>query len=461
MKGNMTEGNSTKILITFSIPIVFGNIMQQLYNTTDAIIVGRLIGKNALASVGVANPIMSIAIFFIFGICIGTSVLMAELFGAGRYKTLKKEISTALIIGMIFTIIMSIFCISISKWLLIITGTPKEILQDSNIFLKIIFGGLIFSFLYNFYSSALRALGDSKTPLIFLLFSCVLNGILCIIFVAVFKLGVAGSALATVVAQGTSSLLCIIYVYIKNPLISIKRKELIIDSSLLKRTIQYSWVTAIQQTCLYIGKLLVQGAVNPFGTNAIAAYNSVTRVDSLVLSPAESFCSSVATYSAQNKGAGKFQRILEGYKKSNIIIAAYSIAASLIVYFGAEIIMNLFVANSEKEVVLIGLNYLKLMSLFYVLAGFCNIFQGLFRGVGKLRITFIATAMQIFVRAALSYALSPFFQISGVCYAMAVGWVLMIAYEGIECKKYFKEIRELKCKNAASLQITSTSILND
>jgi len=440
MKGDMTEGSSSKILITFSIPIVLGNILQQLYNTTDAIIVGKFIGKNALAAVGVANPIMSIAIFFIFGICIGTSVLMSQLFGSGRYKALKKEVSTALIIGIIFTIIMSIICISLSRWMLIITGTPEEILNDADIFLKIIFGGLIFSFLYNFYSSALRAIGDSKTPLIFLLVSCVLNGVLCVIFIVVFKFGVAGSAVATVISQGVSSVLCIVYVYIKIPLIRFKRNELVIDKSLLRRTIQYSWVTAIQQTCLFAGKLLVQGVVNPFGTNAIAAYNSVTRIDSLVLSPADSFGASVATYSAQNKGAGKFDRIIDGYRKSNIIITAYSVAASLIVFWGAERIMYLFVPSSEKEVILIGLRYLKLMSIFYVLAGFCNIFQGLFRGVGKLRITFIATTMQICTRVALSYFFSPYLGISSICYAMAVGWILMIIYEGLECRKYFKEI---------------------
>jgi putative MATE family efflux protein len=443
MKGDMTQGSSAKILTTFAIPMVLGNIFQQLYNTTDAIIVGRFIGKNALASVGVANPIMSIAIFFIFGICIGTSVLISQLFGAEKYKALKKEVSTALIVGIIFTIVMSIVCIFLSRWVLIITGTPKDILNDADIFLKIIFGGLIFSFLYNFYSSALRAIGDSKTPLIFLIVSCVLNGILCVIFIVVFKFGVAGSAIATVIAQGVSSVLCIIYVYIKIPLIRLKRNELVVDKSLLRRTIQYSWVTALQQTCLYIGKLLVQGVVNPFGTNAIAAYNSVTRVDSFVLSPGDGFAASVATYAAQNKGGGKWNRIIEGYKKGNIIITVYSIVTALVVFFGAERIMNLFVPGSEREVILIGVKYLKLMSIFYVLSGFCNIFQGLFRGVGKLRITFNATIMQISVRVALSYILAPYLGISSVCYAVTIGWILMITYEGLSCKKYFKEVKLL------------------
>ncbi|WP_027624021.1 MATE family efflux transporter [Clostridium lundense] len=439
MKGDMTEGNTSKILITFAIPMVFGNIFQQLYNTTDAIIVGRFIGKNALASVGVANPIMSIAIFFIFGICIGTSVLMAQLFGGAKYEDLKKEISTALIAGTVFTIVVSILCMFLSRWFLIITGTPEEILNDADIFLKIIFGGLIFSFLYNFYSSVLRAIGDSKTPLIFLLISCILNAILCVVFVVVFGLGVAGSAIATVIAQGVSSALCILYVYNKIPLIRLTPKELVIDKPLLRQTIQYSWATALQQTCLYIGRLLVQGVVNPFGTNAIAAYNSVTRVDAFMLSPADAFAASVATYSAQNKGAGKWNRIIEGFKKSNIIMTAYSVVTSFIVFLGAEGIMKLFVPGSETEVISIGISYLKLMSIFYVLSGFCNIFQGLFRGVGKLRITLNATFMQIVVRVVLSYMLAPYVGILSVCYAIAVGWILMIIYEGLACKKYFSK----------------------
>lgn len=442
MKGDMTQGNTSKILITFAVPMVIGNIAQQLYNTTDAIIVGRFIGKNALAAVGVANPIMSIAIFFIFGICIGTSVLISQLYGAGRHDALKREVSTALIIGMAFTIGMSIISMLLSKWVLIITGTPGEILKDADIYLKIIFGGLIFSFLYNFYSSALRSVGDSRTPLIFLLISCVLNGVLCVIFVAAFKWGVAGSAIATVIAQGISSVLCIVYVYIRIPLIRLELSELTVDKHLLRKTIQYSWMTALQQTLLYVGKLLVQGVVNPFGTDAIAAYNSVTRVDAFILAPGDSFSASVATYSAQNKGADKWDRIIEGYKKSNVIITVYSVATALIVFIGAEGIMRLFVPGNETEVIVIGVRYLKLMSVFYALSGFCNIFQGLFRGVGKLRVTLVATIMQLGVRIILSYLFAPYLGVSSVAYAIAAGWILMITYEGLTCKKYFKEIRE-------------------
>lgn len=440
MKGDMTQGNISKILITFAIPMALGNVFQQLYNTTDAIIVGRFLGKNALAAVGVANPIMSIAIFFIVGLCIGISVLVSQFFGAEKYELLKKELSTALLAGLAFTIVLSVVFILIARWVLIITGTPDEILRDADLFLKIIFGGLIFSFLYNFYSSCLMAIGDSKTPLIFLIISCILNGILCVIFIAFFKFGVAGSAIATVTAQGISSVLCIAYVYIKVPLLRLRLQELTLDMDLLRQTIQFSWVSAFQQVSLYIGKLLVQGVVNPFGTNAIAAYNSVTRVDSFVLAPGDSFAASTATFSAQNKGGRMWKRIIEGYKKSNVIISIYTAIVALLVFWGADGIMHLFVPGTETEVIALGVQYLKLMSIFYMLSGFCNIFQGLFRGVGKLRITFIATILQMSVRVGLSYVLAARLGISSVCYGVAAGWICMIIYEGLCCRKYFKEL---------------------
>ena len=435
---DMTRGSSSKILITFAIPMVFGNILQQLYNTTDAVIVGRFIGKNALAAVGVANPIMSIAIFFIFGICIGTSVLISQLFGAGKFDVLKKEVSTALIVGTIFTVAMSLVCIVLSRWVLVLISTPTSILNDADIYLKIIFGGLIFTFLYNFYSSALGAIGDSRTPLLFLFISCVLNGILCAVFVVYLRFGVAGSAIATVIAQGVASILCIVYVYTKNPIIRLNVNELVIDETLLSKTIHFSWVTALQQTCIYIGRLLVQGVVNPFGTNAIAAFNSVTRVDSFMLAPGDSFASSMATYAAQNKGAEKLDRIVEGYKNANILIAVYSIVTSLVVFIGAEAIMKFFVSSSEVEVIIIGVKYLRLMSVFYIISGFCNILQGLFRGVGKLHITLIATLMQILIRVALSFMLAPYFGVSAVAYAVAIGWITMLIFEGSVYRKYFK-----------------------
>ena len=439
MNGDMTQGNTSKILITFTIPMLLGNVFQQLYNTTDAIIVGRFVGKNALAAVGVANPCMALAISLIMGICMGMAVLMSQYFGAGEYEELKKEVSTALIGGIVFTIVLSVVCVLLSRSILLLIGTPHEILDDADIFLKIIFSGMIFSFLYNFYSAALRSVGDSKTPLIFLIISSVLNGVLCIILVAYFKMGVAGSALATVMAQGLSAILCIFYVYTKIPLIRINSNEFVLDRFLVKKTVQFSWIIAVQQSVIYLGRLLVQGVVNPFGTTTIAAFNAVTRVDAFILAPVDSFMVTVSTFSAQNTGARKPKRIIEGYIKSNLILTAYNVIVSFIIFIMAEPIMGWFVAAAEKDVIIIGVKYLKLMAVFYVLSGFCANLQGLFRGVGKIYITLIATTIQITVRVSLAYILAPYLGITSVCYGVGAGWLLMFAFDFLAYKRHFKK----------------------
>ncbi|WP_315118040.1 MATE family efflux transporter [uncultured Clostridium sp.] len=446
MNGDMTRGNTSKLLISFAVPMMLGNIFQQLYNTVDSIIVGKFVGKEALAAVGVANPIMSIVIFFIVGICMGALVLMAEFFGAEEKDKLKREISTSLIIGTVFTLVLSIVSIMLSRGILILTQTPDNIINDADAYLKVIFIGLIFSFLYNFYSSALRATGDSRTPVLFLIISAIINVILDIVFVAFFNWGVVGAAAATVLAQAISAVLCILYIYFKIPILRLTKDELVVDKVLLKATINYSWVSATQQTCLYVGKLLVQGVVNSFGTNAIAAFSAVTRVDAFALAPGGSIADAVTTYTAQNNGAGRQDRIKEGYKQGNIIIAVYCLMVTAIVFFGADLIMKFFVAESEREVILIGVDYLKTMSLFYILSSFCNVFQGLFRGVGELRVTLFATLFQISIRVILSYMLAPYLGVKSVCYAVIGGWIFMICYEGIEYRKYMNKINQVSLK---------------
>lgn len=442
MKGDMTAGSPMKILVLYAIPLILGNVCQQLYNTTDAIVVGQFVGKNALAAVGVANPIMSVALFFIIGLCIGISVLQAQVFGSGDYKALKREVSTGLIVGAVLTGVLSLLFMGISSWVLTAIGTPAEIISEADRFLKIIFAGLLCSFLYNYYSSALRAIGDSLTPLVFLILSCFANGALCILFVVVFKWGVAGSAIATVLAQAMAAAACMVYVYFKVPLLRLGLKDLIIDRSLVKKILQFGWVTALQQTCLFLGLLLIQGAVNPLGINSIAAYNAATRIDSFILAPGDSLSNSVATFAAQNKGKGQMLRIIEGYKKGNWIVTLYNVFITATVFLGAEEIMKLFVSSSETEVIQLGAGYLKVISVFYILSGFNNVFQGLFRGVGMLRITFVVTILQMFVRVTLSYLLASHLNITSISYATGAGWIVMFVYEGLACRKLFKGIKK-------------------
>lgn len=437
MTHDMKHGNPTPVIVSFAIPIIMGNIFQQLYNTMDSIIVGRIEGESALAAIGVANPIMSIAIFIIFGVCVGISVLLAQYYGADKIKAFQAEASTALIFGIIFTILLSLFFFVASKPILILTRTPAEIIGEADAYLKIVFIGLIFTFLYNFYSSSLRATGDSKTPFLFLLISSVINVILDIIFVAVFRMGVVGAAIATVIAQGISSILCIIYVYHGNSLLCLKRKQLKFHKELLSRTIKYSWATAIQQTFLYVGRLLVQSVINGFGTSSIAAFNGAIRVEALAYTPMDGLSSSASTFFAQNTGAKLPERIRHGLWHCMIIAVVYSFFIGLALYFIPELIMGLFVEHTEKDVILIGSDYLRKMSFFYIIGGCMYILQGFFRGIGKLAISMFATFSQIGIRVVLAHMLAPSFQVIGVCYATVLGWIWMFSFECIMALLFF------------------------
>ncbi len=444
MTKDMTSGNISKQLVTFAVPMILGNMFQLTYNAVDSIIVGRFVGTSSLAAVGAANPIMNIIIFFIVGICMGTSILMSEYYGAGDIKKLKREISTSMISGLIFTIIMSIVCFFSSKYILLITKTPIEIVPESDLYLKTIFCGLIFTFIYNIYSATLRSMGDSKTPIIFLIFSSILNAILAIILVVVFKLGVFGTAISTVISQAVSSILCIVYVYKKIPILRFSRSEIVVDKALLKNTINYSSVSALQQTCLYIGKLLVQGSVNSLGVNSIASFNAVTRIDDFAFTPQQSIAQSMTTFIAQNRGAHKYERIKKGFKYGMFIEIIYWIIIIGPIYFGANSIMQLFVPNSGSQVIHLGVIYLESMAFFYILPGITNGLQGYFRGMGDLKITLISTFVQILGRVIFAYMLAPYYGIAGIAFSCFAGWIIMLSYE---VPSYLRQRKQLRIYN--------------
>jgi len=435
---DMTHGNIPKHLVRFAIPLILGNLFQLSYNAADSIIVGRYVGTNGLAAVGTANPIMNIAMFFIIGICMGASVLMSEFFGQGDIKKLKREVSTTFISGFIFTVIIIIACIILTKPILLMIKTPTIILAASTSYLRIIFCGLVFTFLYNVYAATLRSVGDSKIPLLFLIISSVLNVLMDIIFVVYLHMGVNGAAIATVTAEAISSVLCIAYAYIKVPMLRFTKKELIIDKSLLRITISYSWVTAMQQTCLYIGKVFVQGAVNPLGVESIATFNAVNRVDDFAFVPEQSISNGMTTFLAQNRGANEHERINKGFWYGIKIESVYWLLILGVVYFGAPHIMNLFVPEKDSKVIELGVTYLEMMAFFYLLPSWTNGIQGYFRGMGDLKVTLRSTFIQIVGRVVFIYILAPKFGIVGVALSCLAGWIIMLAYEVPLCIKHRK-----------------------
>ncbi len=285
---HMTEGSITRHLVHYSVPLILGNLFQLTYNVVDSIIAGRFIGKEALAAEGTANPVMNIVILGISGICMGASVLMSEFFGAGEYRKLKREMSTTVLFGLFFSIGVALLGVMFARPLLTVLQVPEELLDMASVYLAITFLGAPFTYFYNAVSAALKSVGDSQTPLRFLAFSAILNAVLDLIFIGGLDFGIVCSATTTVIAEAASALLCIVYVYRKIPMLRLGKGEFHMDTGLLKRTLQYGSVTALQQSCQPIGKLLIQGAINPLGVDMIAAYNAVNRVDDYAFTPEQS-----------------------------------------------------------------------------------------------------------------------------------------------------------------------------
>jgi putative MATE family efflux protein len=441
---DMTSGAITPQIIHFTVPLIIGNLCLLTYNAADSIIVGRFIGANALAAVGAASPIMNIVLFLIVGICLGMSVLMGNFFGAGDIVKLKREISTALIAGGVFTLVIVVLGLIFSHAILYLMHTPAEIIDDATLFLRIIFVGMFFTFIYNIYASTLRSMGNSNASLYFLAASAVLNVIMDIFFVPVLKLGIAGAACATVIAEALSALFCIIYVRKKIPMLKYTRHEFVFDRSLLRETINYSSVAGMQQITLHIGKLLVQGAVNPLGIFAIAAFNAVSRIDDFVMIVQQNIAHGTTGFLAQNNGGGSgAKRIRKGFFTGLKMEVIYSLIMGIIIYVFARPFVTLFIGNEGTRVVDSGVQYLKIMSFLYLLPGITNILQGYFRGLGKLKITLNSTFTQIVGRVIAAYLMAPYFGLKGIALACLVGWICMLAYELPRFTKMWKKKREL------------------
>ena len=422
----MTEGSIAKHLITYSIPLILGNLFQLTYNAVDSIIVGRFIGKEALAAVGTASPVMNIMVLGISGICIGASVLMSGFFGAGNEEMVKREMATTAVFGVYFSLIIALLGLLGAEPMLRALKVPEEIMGISVTYLRLIFLGVPFTFFYNAVSSAMKSVGDSKTPLTFLVVASVLNAGLDIILIGVFHLGIVCSAMTTVVAQAVSAVLCIWYVYKRVPLLQVGRGEFRIDRDLLRQTLQYGGVTALQQSCQPVGKLLIQGAVNPLGIDMMAAFNAVNRVDDYACTPQQSISNGITTFIAQNRGAGENKRVKGGLMAGLCLSFGYWIFIGTAVTVFKEPIMRLFVAEEGSGVIGQGCAYLALMAVFYIFPGFTNGMQGYFRGMGQMKMTLLCTIIQISFRVLFVYLLVPEMGIRGVAIACAIGWSAML-----------------------------------
>ena len=429
MEKDLTAGKITPQLVRFTIPLVLGNLFQLTYNAVDSIIVGRFVGKEALAAVGICNPILTLFILFLNGLCLGASILMGNQFGARDYDKLHRQISTTMISGVIFSAILSVFCIIFAHPILNIMRVDPSIMSMTINYLRIIFAGLIFTFMYNCFASTLRALGDSQSPLYFLITSAVINIIGDLFFVLFLNWGSEGCAIATVLSEALSCLLCIIYIQKKVPVLQLGKKWLVFDKSLLGKTISYGWASAMQQATVQLGKLGIQAIVNSMGVAIAAAFAVVNRIDDFAYTPEQNIGHAMTALMAQSKGAGKKDRLKEAFKSGLKIEFIYGVLIFLVCFLLANPLMRLF--TNDPDVIRHGVTYLRLISVMYLLPAATNGIQGYFRGIGDLKITLISSFVNMGVRVAVAAILVFLFslQIEALPYSYLAGWIGMLVAE--------------------------------
>ena len=429
MTKDMTTGKIMPLLVKFTIPLVLGNLFQLTYNAVDSIIVGHFVGKEALAAVGICNPISTLMILFLNGLCMGASILMGMQYGAREYDTLHRQISTTMLSGVIFSVFLTLICVIFAVPILHLMQVDPSIMVMTTQYLRIIFVGLVFTFLYNFFSSTLRALGDSNSPLYFLIISAILNIFGDLFFVVVLHAGSNGCAVSTVISEVLCCLFCIIYIQKKVPILRLGKKWMVFDSSLLKKTIAYGWASAMQQATVQLGKLGIQAIVNTMGVSVAAAFAVVNRIDDFAYTPEQNIAHAMTALMAQNKGAGKKDRVREGFRCGLVLETIYGIAVFIVCFVFAKHLMMLFV--KDEEVISHGVTYLHLISVMYILPAFTNGIQGFFRGIGDLKITLISSFINMGVRvlAAAPLVLIMHLGIEALPFSYLAGWVGMLVAE--------------------------------
>lgn len=422
---DMTKGNSFKILFFFAMPMVLGNVFQQFYNIIDSIVVGNFVSSKALAAVGVSYPITFVFISIATGSGVGCSVVISQVFGAKYMGRVKTAIYTAIISIIVFSFALMIVGLLSSYEILNLLRTPRDIFEDANTFLSIYFMGVVFLFVYNISTSAFNALGNSGTPLCFLIFSSILNIILDLIFVIKFKLGVSGVAYATLISQGISAFLSLGYLLKKVKNLEGAEVYEIFDLSVFKNMCKIAIPSIIQQSIVSIGNLFIQALVNSYGWSTIAGYTAATKIDSITIMPMVNLSSAVSTFTAQNIGADKKERIKEGYKSALAIIGVFCACAALILFiFGSKFIGMFIDSNSDLQVIEIGVEYIRVVSIFYFLMGLMVITNGVLRGAGDVKVFMFSSLTNLSTRIIFAYTLAIIIGQKAIWWAIPMGWMI-------------------------------------
>ena len=426
MKGDLTEGSITGRLLWFALPLMAGNLLQQLYNVADTLIVGRFLGADALAAVGSAYSLMTFLTSILLGLCMGSSAYFSIQFGRRDDERMKNGFFLSFVLIGAVALALTAASFALLDWIIRALQAPTEVAPLMHDYLFYIFFGIIATFLYNFFANLLRSVGNSVTPLVFLGISAVLNIVLDLVFVLVFHWGVAGAAVATVIAQYVSGVGLMLYYLLRFPALRVARQHIRWDGRAVCEIAGLSVLTCVQQSVMNLGILMVQGLVNSFGVNVMAAFAAAVKIDAFAYLPVQDFGNAFSTFVAQNTGASQPERIRRGIRSAVVVSILFCVVSSLLVCLFAAPLMALFVEPGETEIIAIGVEYLRIEGLCYCGIGILFLLYGLFRGLGRPGVSVVLTVVSLGTRVALAYLLAPIpaIGLKGIWWAVPIGWGL-------------------------------------
>ncbi|EMM0825765.1 MATE family efflux transporter [Clostridioides difficile] len=431
---DLTTGHEGKSIFFFAMPMLIGSLFQQLYNTADSIIVGRFIGKEAMAAVSGANPIMFLLVAALMGVSLGFSILVSQFYGSGDLKKVKATIDTTYILLFIGSILISILGIVFGGPMLKLMNTPESVFAQSKLYLTIIFSGILFSAGYNSVSAILRGLGDSVTPLYFLIIATILNIVLDLTFIVVLRMGVEGVALATIMAQAVSFIISIIYLNKRHEVLKFKIKGIVYDNKIFKDGLRLGLPSGVQQMLFSIGNMALQFLVNSYGTSAMAAFGAGLRLENFISLPIMNLGSAVSTFVAQNIGAGENERVKKGIRESIKMTLVLAVTVIALILLFRENLIALF--NTDKDVIKIGSSYLFIIGPFFLFIGTSFVLSSAMKGAGDSMFALISSIVSLWLgRLPASYMLSKFFGTDGIWMGIPFGWTLGLIVTVIYYKK--------------------------
>lgn len=433
MTNDLTRGNPAKLIVLFTIPLLLGNIFQQFYSMADTVIVGRTISVQALAAVGSTGSLTFLIIGFAQGLTSGFAVLTAQRFGAGDMNGVRKSVAAGALLCAGISILLTIFSVLFAYDILKLMGTPSDIINDAYRYVVVIFSGIAASVLFNFLSNIIRALGDSKTPLVFLIIACLLNIGLDFLFILKFHTGVAGAAWATIISQMVSGLLCLIYIAKSLPALHLSRDDWNVGWRLLYEHLRVGFPMGFQSSIIAIGSMILQSTLNTLGSTAVAAYTAAQKIDQLSTQPLMSFGIAMATYTAQNYGAGDMHRIRSGVRQCSMISVLFSLAAGGTIILLSRPLLRAIIGAGQENVVALSRVYLIINCSLYFMLSLLFIYRYTLQGLGKSLIPTVAGIMELIMRTLVAVYLGGTIGFPGICLANPTAWFgallpLSIAY---------------------------------